>query len=328
MEQIQNEDFFSISIQRKRNPYHKDSGFDDKILDALHNYRMKEIQRQVAKAKLFNKYYPKNLLTKKDYDKIIVGKLGKYVPDIETKIGEIDKSSLKFNKKLLELYKDKLEPVFVPPPVEPPVDEDPQPAPDGTFWLAEEVFFCPNQITGMFEDNGVQFRGEIFYFGDPTWTGSFGAIRRFGLNPERTPHNPSNNWISAPAVTISEANLKGLTFHRPWDEFGDFWSKCWLNVRQTVFEFRSSGGRKFMRNEKTDSKIQIFLEGSALEEHKFVFETQLMPPVQYHRSRNDTTIGVELEVKFDFQLEGNATLSVYQAEIIMPQWDVKIAQIQ
>lgn len=177
----------------------------------------------------------------------------------------------------------------------------------GEFWWGETSWWWPGGgIEAADQSDGLHFFGIRNYNADPLWSGSAGMVARFGLDPARRPHSPSGRYASLPFFDMfgtvrGWANLK----HCPWT-CDDKWSKCWLHTRQTVWQPLPGGPVTVGQNERHDQLI--FLEGTGYGAERSFFGLTV-PPVNFGLANPGADIIVDIEVRFDMQLEGSSYLA-------------------
>ena len=180
-------------------------------------------------------------------------------------------------------------------------DEMPPP-PDGEFWWADTFWHFPGGMNASWLTDGLHFFGRLDYNADPLLKRDIGAVARFGLEASRRPQSFSGRYLSAPFVELS-GNVYGWTkFAAGLFGTDDVWCKCWLNLRQTALQF--TPGQPTILASRTDVQTLIF------EEHELRYPTRplpgflSMPLIEFALADPNLPIWIELEVRFDIQLEG------------------------
>jgi hypothetical protein len=177
----------------------------------------------------------------------------------------------------------------------------------GEFWWGETNWWAPGGgIEVADQSDGLHFFGIRNYNSDPLWSASTGMVARFGLDPARRPPSASGRYASLPFFDMfgtvrGWANLKHCPF-----ACDDKWSKCWLHTRQTVWQPLPGGPVTVGQNERHDQLI--FLEGTGFGAERSFFGLTL-PPVNFGLANPNFDIIVDIEVRFDMQLEGSSFLS-------------------
>lgn len=229
---------------------------------------------------------------------------------IRTLIGESSQVELSAAKKLLKSYYDRVSDNewkdFIPPLA--PVDNAPDVAASSAdFWWAQTAAFGgAGVIANEFMTDGLHLFGRVSYNRDSLFSFSVGAWARFELQPERRPHSASGRYNSSPHVELF-GNIGGWTNlkHCPW-ACDDKWCKCFLFQRQSVFQFVDDIGTHRLCGENTRHRTLIYEEGNGVGVNAPLPGFLHMPSLQFGLLRPDRSIFVDLEVRFDIQLEGDS----------------------
>ena len=175
------------------------------------------------------------------------------------------------------------------------------PPPDGEFWWAETNAHTCRSVQAAFLTDGLHFFGGIGYDADPLMACSVGQVARFELHPNRRPPSPNGRFVSAPTVELF-GRIEGFTGVHHWlFQADDKWCKCWLHIRQTAFQlapdFRvlaSRGDVRTLIDEENNGRfVEAFLPGFLP-----------MPAIEFGLADPGQSIFVDLEIRFDIQLEG------------------------
>jgi len=180
-------------------------------------------------------------------------------------------------------------------------------AADGEFWWANTDYWSPPGIGVSWETDGLHFFGTRNYDDDPLWAGSAGALARFELHANRRPPSASGRYASAPAIELF-GKITGFTglWHWLWAA-DDKWCKCWLNLRQTAYQLTpgtptvlasASNSISLFEEENNGRAVDAFLPGF-----------RPMPPLQFGLADPGLSIWIDLEVRFDIQMEGWSCIS-------------------
>ncbi|MEU5724980.1 hypothetical protein ABZ783_24570 [Micromonospora sp. NPDC047738] len=179
---------------------------------------------------------------------------------------------------------------------------------DTSFWYAEHDTFTTSPYTITAASDGFVFSGIKNYQGGDLLKLNFGFKIRYELQADRVPPSPIGKWRSSPHVNIS-GSLIGSSQDSPG--WGDDWCKCWMNRRQTAYQlvFAPPGAdprRKI--DERVESQNIFFSEDAPFTSEWHGPGFQPMPELILAHPLPAQSIWVELELRFDIQLEGYANL--------------------
>ncbi|WP_139280376.1 hypothetical protein [Rhodococcus tukisamuensis] len=192
----------------------------------------------------------------------------------------------------------------------PLTDLDPAPrAIDNVMWWARTNWFWAGGIQADDQSDGLHFYGHRDYSGDNLISFSVGSWATFELQPERRGPSASGRYYSAPYVELfgnvyGWANLQ----HCPW-ACDDKWSKCRLFLRQAAIQFVDDIGTWRLCGENTSSRQLIDLDGTGYGHTEPLPGYQPMPALQFGLPRADRPLIIDLEVRFDIQLEGSSYIA-------------------
>lgn len=210
---------------------------------------------------------------------------------------------------------------------EPPTIPEPQ---DHNFWWARTDWFPDrwykwgeHEITGAYRRDGVvEFRGWVYRKDGDFFGGSFGATALFELQAARRPASPSGLLRSTPSVRVDGAisgQTDGFDVWQFWE--GDYWSKCWMVRRQRIFQ--NGLGGAILLGERSEVQTLFERENSDGKSTAPLPGLIAMPSLDFRAQGVADSVWVSLEVRFDYQLEGDASsLSFYEhpVEIAFSQW--------
>jgi hypothetical protein len=214
-----------------------------------------------------------------------------------------------------------------------PVNNAPVTDPSGQdeLWWAQTTWSTDDPNIVMFwEDDGLHFAGEIVENDrDIYMRRSVNVLAQFGLGPDRI--SRSGQVTSVPPVNVV-GTATGATLASSIYDFGDQWSKCWLNMSQTVY-VQIPGisippfGDMLPIGSNSTVKDLVFIEDN------FGYESTYLPgPIYFPQVRfpiaSGWTVGVDLEFWFDVQLDGDTSFmrfgengSDFPSNLIQtPQW--------
>jgi hypothetical protein len=220
---------------------------------------------------------------------------------------QVDESAV---KRLKKSYQDRIRSIewtdFTPPFI--PIDTAPV-ANMADFWWAKTQAFGGGGITPEFLTDGLHFFGQVSYDSDPLFPFSTGAWATFELQPERRPPSASGRYNSAPYVELF-GNINGWTNLKdcPW-ACDDKWCKCFLYLRQSAIQFVDDIGTWRLCGENTSWRTLIDEEGNGTGVNAPLPGFLPMPPLQFGLLRPDRSVLIDLEVRFDIQLEGDSFIS-------------------
>ncbi|GAA2463308.1 hypothetical protein [Streptomyces lavendulocolor] len=211
----------------------------------------------------------------------------------------------------------------------PPANLQPVPvSKDSEFWFSLTSSYAEDIYTSSNEPNGVHFKGKKTYDDGDLAYFAFGAVFRYTLGPDRIPYSPSGQWRSHPFVDI-QGSISGNTSVGFFPD-GDFWSKCWMMKRQSLFQhtFAPPGVPPWLKiAESIERKNLIFIEEWGGFDEVFFRGFESMPEITTfpHAVNTASEIMAELEVRFEIQLEGMAGLWIMGDSLIVQgdQWPFK-----
>jgi hypothetical protein len=215
----------------------------------------------------------------------------------------------------------------------------PAPAADGEFWWASTDWHWGRGIEASFLTDGLHFFSAAAYDDDPLISFSVGAVAHFELHARRRPASPSGRWASLPAINLT-GRIEGFTgyWHWLWAA-DDKWAKCWLHLRQTAYQlvphdFGVPGARNIevpmIVAEQVQRRTLIDEENNGNFVNAFLSGFTPMPAVEFGLVRPDLSVWVDLEVRFDMQLEGWSHLAFSpdsnpMGSVVLqtPQWRIQ-----
>jgi hypothetical protein len=188
-----------------------------------------------------------------------------------------------------------------------PMDNAPvEPLDSADFWWAATHFFGGGGIAPANETDGLHFFGRVSYNTAQLFPFNAGAWATFELQPERRPPSASGRYNSSPNVNLF-GNLVGWTNLQncPF-ACDDKWCKCWLFLRQTAIQFVDDIGTWRVCGENTSHQTLIDEEGNGRTVTVPLPGFLPMPFLQFGLLRPDRSVLVDLEVRFDVQLDGDS----------------------
>ncbi|GGE23371.1 hypothetical protein GCM10011390_48500 [Aureimonas endophytica] len=182
------------------------------------------------------------------------------------------------------------------------------------FWWARTQWYGGGGIAVSSQTDGLHFFGHRDYNGDPLLPFSTGAWATFELQPERRPPSASGRYNSAPWVELF-GNITGWTNIQscPW-ACDDKWCKCWMYLRQSAIQFVDDVGTWRLCGEATARRTWIDEDGNGRTVVAQMPGYLPMPFLQFGLIRPDRSIFVDLEVRFDIQLEGSSYIGFSPAD--------------
>jgi hypothetical protein len=174
---------------------------------------------------------------------------------------------------------------------------------EGELWWAQTYVTMTNAsgMASFFQNDGLHVIGALRTSSENLWKGNLTVVAQFGVGTDRMPAG-GTRFISNPVARFDGA-VGGIILGVPFD-WGDNWSKCWLNTSQNVY-----GGIPFPLHVPmftgSDTRTLVFLEG-----HADLTDTRLpglfaMPAVQILLVDRTNPIQIDLTFSLDFQLEGD-----------------------
>jgi hypothetical protein len=188
----------------------------------------------------------------------------------------------------------------------------PIPLPEGIgeLWWAQTAFFSSLEgLTVDSPDEFVHIFGHVHYDGDPLLTGSVGYIEDYVLSPDRFPSTTSTKFDIAVELRVIGI-LSGFTglYHWLWAA-DDKWCKCWQIMRRTAF--LSTG--PVLDNRSVVMQMidlaNVHPVGQFNPQLNFRSADLLRFDAGLHAlAASGTSILVQIETRFDIQLEGDADI--------------------
>jgi len=206
----------------------------------------------------------------------------------------------------------------------------------GTLWWASTSVSTTSPTAGalvvFFQDGVLRFGGNIEVQSEDLQYASIHVFAQFGLGPDRMP--AGFNFVSNPFLNIF-GGIDGAVFPSFFD-FGDQWSKCWLNMSQSVLTPVNFGGipSNVILGSNSQSAALIFIEsnfGIATQHYSFPGFTGL-PTVNFPMYDFARTNGIEIDlaINLDMQLVGDQSLLLFRTNgdtdsLQTFQWDLQPA---
>lgn len=210
-----------------------------------------------------------------------------------------------------------------------PMDfESPEPrSSDPSFWYSNSTISSTAPFTGEGQADGIHIRGKKTYDGGDLLSLNFGVTSRYELQENRVLRPDRPPWRSAPHIELFGELMAWTDSQGLFD--GDRWSKCWMILRQTVFQnvFGPSGTYAYTLGTNTVVREPpIFFEENKgrVMTHRFP-GFQPMPQVDITRIFPGISIWAELEVRFEIQLEGNSLFWIHPFDLLVRgfQWPLE-----
>jgi hypothetical protein len=223
-------------------------------------------------------------------------------------LGESSRVDESAAKRLVTSYRNRVGLIewkdFAPPLS--PIDNAPEARAADFWWARTQLFGGAGGIAPQFQTDGVHFFGRLGYDSDPLFGFSVGAFATFELQPERRPLSPSGRFNSSPHVELF-GNITGWTNIQdcPW-ACDDKWCKCFLFLRQSAIQFVDDVGTWRLCGETTSLRTLIDEEGNGNTVVAPMPGFLPMPFLQFGLLRPDRSVLIDLEVRFDVQLEGSS----------------------
>ncbi len=181
-------------------------------------------------------------------------------------------------------------------------------AADPSFWFASSRWFGDSPYTGSFDADGLSFKGLKNHNSGNLIGLRFGYTSLFELHANRIPHSPTGRWRSSPMVEIFGALIGSSQDSFGW---GDDWCKCHMVMRQTAFQFvfapPGASNRRVIAD-RTDVTRIFFSEDAPFTGFRNFRGQQFFPSLVLTHPLTAQSIWVEVELRFDIQLEGSAQL--------------------
>jgi hypothetical protein len=172
-------------------------------------------------------------------------------------------------------------------------------------WISSQGFSNASGITVANPDRFLHFFGSSRYKGDNLIARSTGVTFNFELN--QFPPINSTRWTSTPFMDL-RGIISGWTglYHPLWAA-DDKWCKCWLFLKQTVIQRTTSGDLTLGTAQDVTELIKLE-NGYPIGQASIGLSPRPMPRVDFSMSDRTASILAILEIRFDIQLEGNASI--------------------
>lgn len=179
------------------------------------------------------------------------------------------------------------------------------PPPDGWFWWGHtDAGWTASGLSGQFESDGLHFFGNIDYDGDPLVNHHIGATATFELGVSRRPPSANGRWRSTPHIELF-GQITGFTgFYDSLWAADDKWCKVKLYLRQTALQILGSTPVVIGSNSQLITLIDE--ENKSRTIHSDLLGFRPMPIVEFGLVDPNRPVIVDLEVRFDMQVEGNS----------------------
>jgi len=211
----------------------------------------------------------------------------------------------------------------------------PDPALDSVqvWWANTTWWYPPGESTMWMDGAGVHVAAHFESDDGDLHTYSIRVLANFEISTDRMPAR-GRVYLSNPAFDVS-GPAYGFTAQSGLYDFGDSWSKCWLNTRQTVYMFTDPGpptpgvlqllvGQPL--GTATDSRSIIFTEdGSAVHAN---FPGLMGLPVTFFLPETARSLLFEMEWRIDVQIEDGLLYLGHRPDgpvctIQHPQWPIR-----
>jgi hypothetical protein len=192
------------------------------------------------------------------------------------------------------------------------------------WWAKTSWFFPPGEATMWMDGDGVHVAAHFESDDGDLHKPSIRVVAQYEVGPNRMPPK-GRRYLSNPVFDVS-GPAYGFTAQSGFFDFGDSWSKCWLNMKQTVFTVTGFDGIIRTLASNTDSRTVIFTEdGDAVHAN---LPGLMGLPVEFFLPENADALIFELEWRFDIQIEDGLLYLGHRPEaqvctIRHPQWPIR-----
>ncbi|MBI2486263.1 MAG: hypothetical protein HYW01_04750 [Deltaproteobacteria bacterium] len=296
----------SMTRNEVHNESHQVPKDSKKTLRLLRDLQMKELQQRQRRTAAVRK----GSKEERRLNKRLIELVRKEIPDLHEHVANIRQEyeanlevarSFKLPEGLFHIKPQDIEPHPI------------QPTADGEFWWASTDFHSSRGIETAFLTDGLHFFGGINYDDDPLIHASTGAVAHFELHANRRPPSSSGRFASSPIVELF-GQITGFTgyWHWLWAA-DDKWCKCWLHLKQTALQLvphdfgvpgLHSVETPVVLASREEVKTLIEEENESRFKDAFLQGFIPMPPIEFGLANPNLSIWVQLEIRFDIQLEG------------------------
>ena len=217
------------------------------------------------------------------------------------------------------------------------------PAEDGimVWWAKTSWFFPTTKATIWMDGDGVHIAAKFEIDDGDLHKYSIRVVAQFEVRADRMPPK-GRNYLSNPVSEVS-GQAYGFVGGGGLLDFGDTWSKCWLNTKQTVFTFAGFDESPEPPPPGTIG-VQVVVGqvvGFTSDSHQLIFSETGNPdvgdlpglmglPVTFFLPATAVSLLIELEWQFDVQIEGGHALlwlghtpAAQVCTIKHPQWTIR-----
>ena len=224
----------------------------------------------------------------------------------------------------------------------PPTPPSP-PATDHWFWWARTDCHVDRPYDARFTADGLRITGELRHRSGNLIFRNIEATALFELQAERIPQSANGVWESQPQIEL----FGGITGHIPRGHFfvelpfiedpdDDYWSKCWLNLSQTIFQVAfGEEPTEVLRGMGAASRPLLILENSSNNnilshsESSSVFAAMpgsiAMPPVTVRNINPGDNLWAALSITISTQMEGDGSMLRIGPDLVLRtfQWPLR-----
>jgi hypothetical protein len=194
---------------------------------------------------------------------------------------------------------------------------------DHSFWWHRWVATWNAPGLSIREANLMEFTGRLNYSNDNYSQYEVGFLSTYGLDANRRPFSRDNVYRSQPAVFM-HGTIYGSTGLR-WPFLrslflGDYWNKCKLVIRNTVYEIRPGTGVVILNQGIAETSIFRMENDYPFGDERYTFPGSVAVPAVDFRPSPGLTTYTDVDVRFLIEIEGDATFEFGPVGLNMLQW--------
>ncbi|MEU5127258.1 hypothetical protein [Streptomyces mobaraensis] len=197
---------------------------------------------------------------------------------------------------------------------------------DQDFWSARTDWWSMDGWNVSGQQDGVHVSGWYTHDNGSLKNMNCGEKSTYVIGVDRLPKMGCAQYVSRPQVKIF-GEITGQTTPGSFpDDLGDHWSKCWLHLRQTLFENLNDGSRHTVEEAQDDRNL-FFIEDSG-DTRSYSFDSVSdnivnIPVVAMNRPGDyipGNDLWAEVEVSYNVQIEGPGSVVESTGGMVIQGW--------